>query len=61
MSRRDPADWYSYQANKLLPKPAYKRPMPKFVHRQESETGPIIVEESFMDTVKMKALNFLKR
>lgn len=49
-------NWHDYMAEKLAPKPSYKRSMPR---QPDPEPEPIIVEESFMDTVRMKALNFV--
>lgn len=55
------SDWWEFLDKKTAPKPPYERPMPKFERKPEPKEEPIQVEESFMDTIRMKALNFIKR
>lgn len=55
------SDYFDYVERKTAPKPSYKRPMPKFVERQEAKTGPIIVEESdASDSMIMRILGKLR-
>lgn len=54
------SDWFDFVDKKTAPKPAYQRPMP-IQRKPEFEDEPIKVEESLLDTVRMRALNFIKR
>lgn len=60
MSRQNARDWWSYQADKVLPKPAYERlPPSKEAPKPEEVSSGIDVQESLMDTVRMKAWKWL--
>lgn len=54
------SDWTDWNERRTAPKPSYERPMPKFERKLEPKEEPIHVEESLMDTIRMKALNFIK-
>ena len=64
MARAEINDWYSYQADRILPKPSHKRLPPSKAVRPEPEpaSDPIEVTESeASDSMILRAFKFWQR